>query len=253
MTTPPAGKIGGAHIPTRLEATPDLELAAKYTPIIYFDEKEPFFPLVAGVTVFQKEGRSPSFPRIIEKAYLPEWSVAIEYAIWWDWDIGHLYELEHVWSFVNAAGELVWVEGSFHGQYFAMLDGNGNFPHEGTHPVVYSQPGKHAFSGETVMFRRILYIAMRETDLFAGQSGVLIKDMFQGVITPQPGDNDLVGAYLKTKAFTPSLKFTRRFEIEPQMLVSWKTLNAWIPARVHWILEQLRSGDIKAFEGQYQN
>ena len=235
-------QINGALPPLATQPTPDLELAARYAPIILFDEREPFLPLAAGVTVFRAEGRSPSFPRIIEHAYLPAWEVAVEYAIWWDWDIGHLYELEHVWSFVNAAGELVWVEGSFHGQYMAMLDGQGNFPREGTRPVVYSQPGKHAFSGEPVMFRRILYIAMRETDLFAGHGGVLVKDLYQGQINPQPGDNERVSAYLQRRAFTPSMQFTRRFELTPAMLVPWPALNAWIPARVSWCLEQLRSG-----------
>ena len=225
---------------------PERELAARYAPILRFDAHEPFLPLAAGYTVFRESGASPSFQRgrVIDLA--PEGespaALAIEYAIWWDWDIGHLYELEHVWSFVNASGELVWVEGSFHGQYMAMLDGQGNFPREGTRPVVYSQPGKHAFSGEPVMFRRILYIAMRETDLFAGQGGVLVKDLYQGQINPQPGDNERVSAYLQRRAFTPSMQFTRRFELTPSMLVPWPALNAWIPARVSWCLEQLRSG-----------
>lgn len=237
----PLSQIDGSVAPCA-EAHPDLELAARCSPILYFDQREPFLPLAAGVSVFRAEGRSPSFPRIIERAYLPAWEAAVEFAIWWDWDIGHLYELEHVWCFLNAEGQLVWVEGSFHGQYLGMQDGAGEFAHEGAHPVLYSQPGKHAFSGETVMFRRIAYIAMRETDLFAGQGGVLVKEMYRDRIQPQPGDNDLVSAYLKRRAFTPAMQFTRRFDFLPSMLVPWPALNAWIPARVNWILSQLRQG-----------
>lgn len=241
MQNPDLLPVDGAQLPPAASG-PDFDLAARHAPIILFDEREPFLPLVVGCTVFRGEGRSPSFPRIIERAYLPEWSAVVEYAIWWDWDIGHLYELEHVWSFINAEGELVWVEGSFHGQYMAMLDGKGDFPHEGPRPVVYSQPGKHAFSGEPVMFRRIQYLLYRETDLFAGQGGVLVKDMYAGRIRPQAGDNERVSAYLKQRAFTPSLRFNQRFEVTRDRLVAWPTLDAWIPARVAWQLEQLRAG-----------
>ncbi len=240
MENPGFAETDGSKLPSAPAADADLELAARHAPIILFDEREPFLPLVVGYTVFRREGRSPSFARIIERAYLPEWSAAVEYAIWWDWDIGHLYELEHVWSFVNASGELVWVEGSFHGQYLGMQNGSGVFTQENARPVVYSQPGKHAFSGEAVMFNRIQYLVFRETDLFAGQGGVLVKDMYQGKIAVQAGDNERVAAYLKRHAFTPTLNFSRRFEISAEMLVPWPVLDGWIPARVGWWLEQLR-------------
>ena len=38
-------------------------LAARYAPIILFDRREPFLPLVAGYTVFDADARSPSLCR----------------------------------------------------------------------------------------------------------------------------------------------------------------------------------------------
>ncbi|HUV88741.1 MAG TPA: hypothetical protein VMY80_03740, partial [Anaerolineae bacterium] len=94
-------------------------LAARYSPILRFDTREPFLPLAAGYTIFRQDGPSPSFQRGRQVELAPPGqppaSFAIEYAIWWDWDIGHLYELEHVWVFVDAQGRVVRGEASWHG------------------------------------------------------------------------------------------------------------------------------------------
>ena len=72
---------------------------------------EPFLPLVVGYTVFREAAKSPSSKFPID----PEGGIAIEYAIWWDWDIQHLYELEHVWVYLDADENLLKVEASAHG------------------------------------------------------------------------------------------------------------------------------------------
>src|SRR6476659_4107068 len=81
-------------------------VAARYAPIIEFDQHEPFLPLAAGYTLFQAAAPSPSFRRdvLLYAPDQPPAQLVIEYAIWWGWDINHLYELEHVWVFVDAAG-----------------------------------------------------------------------------------------------------------------------------------------------------
>jgi hypothetical protein len=80
----------------------DHELACYYAPIIQFDAHELFLRLAAGYTIFKNYNESLSFPRQIElhKMGHPEAAFAIEYAIWWDWDIQHLYELEHIWVYI---------------------------------------------------------------------------------------------------------------------------------------------------------
>ena len=98
-------------------------------------------PLAVGYTIFKSEEPSPSFFRRIQHDWRPAWATAIEYAIWWDWDIGHLYELEHVWVYLDEADRLVWVEASSHGGYASMILEDGSIPCDGTHPIVYAQPG----------------------------------------------------------------------------------------------------------------
>ena len=108
-----------------LAASADSEaraLAARYAPIILFDLREPFLPLAAGYTLFTADAPSPSFLREITLGATdrPPAQLAIEYAIWWDWDIQHLYELEHVWVYLDAAGRVIHAEASWHGGFQPM-------------------------------------------------------------------------------------------------------------------------------------
>ena len=74
----------------------DLEISRKYLPYIYFDKKEPFYPRNVGYSIFLETTESKSFNRTIEVD--ADTHFVIEYAIYWNFDIGHLYEMEHVWG-----------------------------------------------------------------------------------------------------------------------------------------------------------
>lgn len=114
---PNAQRPAGSSVEALLASPQDSvehALAARYAPIIQFDAREPFLPLAAGYTVFRTDADSPSFPRRIELSPTgqPPAATAIEYAIWWDWDIGHLYELEHAWVYLDSDGQVVRAEAS---------------------------------------------------------------------------------------------------------------------------------------------
>ncbi|MDP9374187.1 MAG: hypothetical protein M3Q65_17375 [Chloroflexota bacterium] len=113
---PPAGS--GGEWPRADQPPDDLALALRYAPIVHLDRLDPFLPTFAGYTIFRRDGESPSFPRrvtlrpgpleidandardiaaLFPDGRLPEVpeieaALVIEYAIWWDWDIQHLYE-----------------------------------------------------------------------------------------------------------------------------------------------------------------
>lgn len=136
-----------SHFNTLDRACPseaDLTLALRHAPRIRFDVYEPFICSAVGYTVFRQNGASSSFPREI---VLPANAVcAIEYAIWWDWDIQHLYELEHIWVYLDGDERLIAAEASWHGGYKSMLDERGGLPLEEGKLTLYSEPGKHAFA-----------------------------------------------------------------------------------------------------------
>lgn len=221
-------------------AATDFDLAARYAPVIKFDAREPFLPSAVGFTVFRADGASPSFPRRVQLAApdRPSAATAIEYAIWWDWDIGHLYELEHVWVYQDARGHVVWSEASWHGGYNAMLvDGT---PLPGERLTVYSEPGKHAFASSPESLKGRTQITRHSCGPAAGWMGVHVTPLFEGVITARnPLANRLVLTHLKRLAFDPSFDFSQSFPIAPDLLVPWPALQTWIPGRVAWHVAEL--------------
>ena len=217
-----------------------LALISRHAPILYFDAHEPFLPLAAGYTVFTQDGPSPSFDRIITLRFddnQPPASTVIEYAIWWDWDIHHLYELEHVWIYLDREGQTVRVEGSWHGKYY-----NIPITLEGGHAVLLSEPGKHAFAPVVDWFyERMRDYRRPETRAVNLHAHVLVNHMFAGKIRRQAFDSVLVRGFLNQQAFTPAWNFSQRFTFRDEMLVPWPVLAGWIPGRVNHWLERLEN------------
>ena len=215
-------------------------LAARYAPLIRFDNNEPFYPLAAGYTIYRRNGPSPSFTKEREIDLAPPGeppaSMAIEYAIWWDWDIGHLYELEHAWVYVDENGQTVRGEASWHGDYQDVRH-EGQLALEGDRMVLFSEPGKHAFAPTPQWFEERWQNRKRTSSGFlAGAGGVLVARYFQGQIAKTPLNDRLVRSYLDRAAFEPSWTFGQTFTFAPEMMVPWPALKAWIPTRVnHWL------------------
>ncbi|MFL5804572.1 MAG: HAD-IA family hydrolase [Roseiflexaceae bacterium] len=216
-------------------------LAARYAPLLRFDANEPFLPLAAGYTIFRTDGPSPSTRRQIALATpdRPQAALAIEYAIWWDWDIGHLYELEHVWVYLDGQGRVVGCEASWHGGHHSMAQADG-IAQDGDHAIVYSEPGKHAFAADPAWFaERRRPHHRRITRELAGAGGVLAPDLFAGKIARTPLSDTLARTELAQQAFDPAWEFSRIFTFEAHQLVPWPALRDWIPRRVAWWVERL--------------
>jgi putative hydrolase of the HAD superfamily len=235
--------IDGSQTPRARQDAALHALAARFAPLIHFDRNEPFLPLAAGYTILRADGDSPSFERRIELKGpdRPPAVLAIEYAIWWDWDIQHLYELEHTWSYVGANGDVVFVEASWHGGYAAAVLDDGRVPLQDGHPVLYSQPGKHAFVPLAEPLLEIRRETAQTCGKKAGSDGLLVKEMFrEGIGALKTPENDaLINTYLKAHAFRPACRWDKDVLITHDMLVPWDDLRDWIPARVAWVLGTL--------------
>ncbi|MCG7381024.1 hypothetical protein [Paenibacillus sp. ACRRY] len=205
-----------------------LETAMSYAPILMFDQNEPFYPDLVGISLLEKPGPSPSFRREI---LFPVEAVqfVIEYAIWWDYEIGHLYEMEHVWIYVGHDGEVVDCEASFHGKVLrGMLKDRVNMVDR--HVCLYSQPGKHAFSPLPVVFELLpdLYSA---AGIQAGCDGLLVNDLFKNDYETNEIINARVRKYLQTKAFVPAMQF-EEYILGPEKFMIWDKLFETIPQRI---------------------
>ena len=96
------------------------ELALRYAPIVHFDQNETIPLQPVGYTIAKETTRSQSFPK--REIVVPQDAAfVIEYAYYWDYDIQHMYDLEHIWVTVSVDGQVMDAEGSFHGKYLKLL------------------------------------------------------------------------------------------------------------------------------------
>ncbi|MBR4502901.1 MAG: hypothetical protein IKP22_13635 [Clostridia bacterium] len=217
----------------------DVELALLYAPIVHFDRNDPIPPRAVGVTVFGETKQSASFPK--RRVEVPEGAAfTVEYAYYFDYDIGHMYDLEHVWVTVRKDGAVMDAQGSFHGKFLNMLLPGfpGTLPPEGTHVHAFCQPGKHAFlaAGElTRLFPKWDACCGREAggpvligNPFCAEYSPSGKDLF----VPDALDDELCVRYMRERlSFEPSLEFEVR-PVDTSLYMPWETLFGLIP---RWI------------------
>ncbi|MCH7663433.1 MAG: hypothetical protein IH859_06150 [Chloroflexi bacterium] len=220
----------------------DLNLAARYAPALKLDTREPFLPRAVAYRIFRKSAASPSFPRKIDlnTAEKPSPELAIEYAIWWDWDIIHLYDLEHIWLFLDQSGQIVRAEASWHGDCKDMSVGGG-LQLSRERLTLFSEPGKHAFAPMAAVLQDEAESTRQLCGQMAGIGGLLITPLFNKITSLKTPEVDrLIYTFLQSRAFEPTFEFSRSFSISAEMLVPWPALYRWIPARLAWLIDNLK-------------
>lgn len=207
----------------------DQKIALQYQPRIRFDLAEPFAVKGMGYTVFRSTGKSASFRRTVTVD--PEKTAfAVEYAVYFDYDIQHLYDLEHVWVYVGHDGKVNDAEASFHGKYLKAMSLGGNVEN-GAHVRLFCQPGKHAFLPEGRLFT-LLPDWNEACNAQAGNMGLLVMDLFGDAISTTPELQETVHRYIRGKyAFRPTLQFEPR-ALDDSLFLPWPRLKAEIPIRI---------------------
>jgi hypothetical protein len=214
----------------------DIELAMRYAPYIYFDEAEPFFPIKVGYTIFRETKLSPSFPRQIRMDN-PCIDYVIEYAIYWDFDIEHLYDLEHIWIYIDTKGQIIDCEASFHGKYLKGLLTDESNIEQGTHIRLYAQPGKHAFLPKGELFELVPDLR-KATFEYAGSGGLCVSQVLQERCASNDGINKMIKDYLQLFKFKPTMVF-EKYKIPVELLVPWEELYQEIPQLVEEKLKEI--------------
>ena len=226
------------------------ELAKQYLPVFMMDEREPFDMKAVGYTIFTENLRSDSFPKRVIGADWERTDCVIEYELWFDYDIQHLYELEHVWIYVGKDGSVQKVEGSFHGKYLNEVNLDTGKPplDENGRVRVWLQPGKHAVLPDPRLVRLVPQW-MESCGELAGADGVPLPEMFQEAMpVPDQQTQELVHRYIRrTFSFEPSLKFHPFFPEKElpaeELLIPWEQLKFSVPGRLKKELEKIREAE----------
>lgn len=220
----------------------EMELAKKYMPAIWQDKNETIPIRYVGITVFDHRECSKTFgKRILDPA---EWNVQyiIEYAFYWDYDIQHMYDLEHILVGVRDDGSIGTCCTSFHGLIVHSSSMKGMYREEDGHPVLYMQPGKHAFMADPFLFNLHVQKDVCCNSLAGG--GLLIPQMLADSMDTDSERDEGIRSWIRSHySFKPSWKFVAIPEFSNEQLVSSDELLNMIPGLV---AEQL-----KLIEGSY--
>lgn len=229
----------------------DSELAERYVPHVRYDRAEPFGLEGVGYTVYTADngstGHTAADLRTAAASKAAVQSVScglrismepgetvIEYAFYYDFDIQHLYDLEHVFVRTDREGRVSGVLGSFHGKFLNnLLEGETEF--EGTHVILYVQPGKHAFMPAPHYFR-LFPDRDKCCKEYAGQDGLLIAPMFEGRLFTEEAFDRQAERYIRENyAFVPAWEFGEEYPRLPKAesrLMPWKELDGLIVRRI---------------------
>ena len=201
-------------------------LFLRYCPRILKDKADPFPVRYIGCTAFTAPGRSASFPKWFVDPQAEGAAMILEYAIYYDYDIQHLYDLEHIWVAVDGDGKVVNCWCSFHGMRLRAA-GVGGFTLDGEHPVLYSQPGKHAMLPHPGLF--LLHPDFERACGEAAGGGVLVPGFLSGRIQTDSQTDEAVVRYIRQNfSFTPTMEFVSE-QIRQEQLLSWEELLDRIP------------------------
>ena len=216
-------------------------IAYEYAPIIYMDKKEPFKIKKVGFAQYSEDGaRSLSFNRRFDFKNFDGAVKVLEYVYYLDYDIQHLYDLEHIWIYIDDEGRVVGAEGSYHGRFLNAMNRtfDGKVPKDEKNMIMYSQPGKHAFLSDP----RLMYLYSElyaSCDRLAGISGLDAPERFIKDINISESENEKVVRYIRDKfSFVPSMEF-EKVSISEDDYMLWEELSGKIPVFIREELSKI--------------
>lgn len=202
------------------------KLVLQYRPIIFKNKADPFPVRFVGCTVFRERKQSASFPKWVVDPAAGDVEFVIEYAIYYDYDIRHLYDLEHIWVGIGSDGLLKDCWCSFHGMRLRAA-GVPFFKVQNNHPVLWAQPGKHAMLPSPELFGLHPQFESSCSELAGG--GLLIPAMLEGKVHTDAEADKKISRYIRRKfSFIPSHTYEEEI-IEDEQFISWEELLDVIP------------------------
>ena len=164
----------------------------------------------------------------------------LEYALYFDYDIQHLYDLEHAWVAVRD-GMVTKCWCSFHGMRLCASGVGDLYQEEDGLPLLYIQPGKHAVLPDPRLFGLHSQANTCCNSLCGG--GLLIPDMLADQMETNPQQDRLIREYIRRSfSFTPSWEFIPE-PVSPARVTSWAELKKAIPSYVRAQLQKILRED----------
>ncbi len=209
-------------------------------------------------------GRPPVLINLIQRWFFPistayyegmrvkRAAKVIEYAIFYLTDIQHVYDLEHVWVYLDKNDNPLAVRGTQHGMVVYLYGFHKPVNMKNGHPILIVSPGKHAhYTNANQLHAKILTAANRNP----GTNGMyriqfFTNEEWKEVQKVYPGKIKLRLYYDINYSYTPSFRFrtylipkrsnTRKFG----QLVPWDDLRSFIPKTIISHLKHIKEAEI---------
>lgn len=166
----------------------------------------------------------------------------LEYGIIYDADIEHIYDLEHIWVYLDAQDRPLGIKGSRHAVYMTQYDSPEKIRYHNGHPILYVDPGKHAhYTHPSLMHKPILRRVNTKTPGKVGMYPVHFFDhhLWEKIQPYYPGYDAVVKFFQTKYAHMPAFRF-RKYLIPPRkMMIPWDQLEQEIPQYVINFLKQI--------------
>ncbi len=215
----------------------------KVFPKLYFDKNETLLPSKMGYFIYRKGVdkspiESPTFPRRL--SFIHHSSVICEFSLWYDADISHLYELEHIWVYADDNDKVVKIEASFHGSF------SGFSPED----KLLVEPGKHAHCSSIEQFplsieesTRICENPGSEGLLIIGLNAPELQDFKEELRISYKNEeiDGLIREDFQKYAFTPSYEMIEEFIPSEDILCPWEELREYIKTFLYDKLSELKA------------
>ncbi len=215
------------------------QLAMRYQPIIMKDKNEPIPVRYIGITVFDGPKASVTFPNFKIDPGQYGWKMLIEYAVYMDYDIQHLYELEHMWVAVGEDETVKDCLCSYHGMLMRASGIPDLYRTENGLPVLYMQPGKHAFMPDPKLFG--LHVQKDTCCRELAGGGLLIPPMLRDKMSTTREQDEMIRTYIRKHfSFTPAWEFEPMEPLNEDLYVTAEELLGMIPRLVKEQLEIIR-------------
>lgn len=209
----------------------------RYLPFLYQDENETVPLRKIGFHLCTQAGPSASVPGMTLSPADRDTRFLIEFSLYWDYDIQHMYDLEQIWVFVGGDGSLRGLWNSFHGFVLDAFGLPAMVHRRDGRPMLYIQPGKHAPLADPALFglHKDFRASLREQ---AG-GGLLIPPFLADVLRTTPELDDRIRRHIrKSLTFEPSGRYVP-VPVTPDMLCPTGELLALIPSFVDESIRKL--------------
>jgi hypothetical protein len=217
----------------------------RYFPQLHIDTNEPLRPSHIGYQIYEADHYlsiypSPTYKRLLY--FLTEITEAevdanyiIEYSLWYDADIQHLYELEHLWVYLDEHKKIIKIEGSRHGMIKDLKVDH----------AIFVEPGKHGhFQGELTERAKKIFTDICRNPGTGGLLGDIDAPEFREFGTglakmyKTTEKDGKIREYMARYAFEPSFDF-RPYTPPNELFVEWNVLKELIKKELEGLLHKI--------------